>query len=228
MSQTQDLEKTSTEIFFKFAAIWLEKDLKPWLEGARTSVIGSGLLPKIPAFEGDALFQSDELRRLYDDWRTALNTLTDYMQKATGQKLDAGQLCKGIASMLAAERSMKKHEFFAKVVDAATSLSLSLQRFAEDYYADTFCTTLELAGGALLPSIEDTSKSMLFLPVDETTFLKSMEMCDKASFLTTGLTDGDHKAKLQLCVATVKTLLTAAFHYGQSPDDKTQAADAFI
>ena len=212
----------------KFAAIWLEKDLKPWLEGARTSVIGSGLLPKIPAFEGDALFQSEELRRLYADWRTALNTLTDYMQKATDQQLDAGQLCKGISSMLAAERAMKKNKFFAKVVDAATSLSFSLQRFAEDYYADTFCKTLELAGGALLPSIEDTSNSMLFLPVDETTFKKSMEMCDKASFLTTGLTDGDHKSKLQLSVATVKTFLTAAFHYSQSPDDKTQAVDAFI
>lgn len=214
-------------MFFKFAAIWLEKELKPWLAGARTSVLGSGLLPKIPAFQGDPLFQSDELRQLYDAWRTALNTLTDYMQQAGDQKLDAGQLCEGISDMLAAERALKKHEFFAKVVDAATALSLSLQRNAEDYYAETFCATLELAGGALLPSIKDTSGSVPFLPVDETTFQKSVEMCDKASFLTTGLTDGEHKSKLQLSVATVKTFLTAAFHYGQAPDDKTQAVAAF-
>ena len=211
----QDVEEKIEPHYTAMFEGWMKVDMAPWLASARSGLLGSGILSRLPQCPIYGLHMGEKEKSKLDALNKGINNMAEQTAAILANTADSRALYDSMAFLRNLHKSFATHVLFKDFHESSIALMMSLQNVCEAFYAVTFTAALKNGASVLEAvirnSVQDTSKT--FGAVDESRLPTCVEMCNKANYLLSGLSDVDTKQNVGMAVKAVQYIASAAFHF---------------
>lgn len=209
----QEVEEKIDPHYAAMFASWTKVDMGPWLASARSGLLGSGILARLPQCPIYGLHMGEKEKSKLDDLNKGVNNMAEHTGAILTKSADPRALFDSMVFLQKLHKSFANHVLFRDFHESSICLMMSLQHTCEAFYKDTFTAALKNGASVLEAAIRAGDASTAFGTVDESKLPLCVEMCNRANYLLTGLSDVDMKETVGMAVKAVKFIAHAACNF---------------